>query len=144
MTQIDFYMSAGDTEGARHNFVCRLLEKAVAKNSKVYVHTQDAVQAQHLDKSLWTFKPGSFIAHEIAGQDVDKSCPVIIGHDQEPDASRDILLNLANEVPRFFSRFERVLDVINHDQEIRSLGRKRYSFYKDRGYPLNYHDLKPN
>jgi DNA polymerase-3 subunit chi len=42
----------------------------------------------------------------------------------------------------FFSRFERVAELVSGDADVRQQGRKRYSFYKDRGYPLRTHEIK--
>jgi DNA polymerase III subunit chi len=42
-------------------------------------------------------------------------------------------------VPTFFGRFERVAEIIVQDR--RDVGRDRYRFYRDRGYPLFHHEL---
>jgi len=71
----------------------------------------------------------------------DTPCQVLISHDAEPDASQ-VLINLAADVPLFFSRFERVAELVNTDSTVRQQGRSRYSFYKERGYPLRTHEIK--
>jgi len=38
----------------------------------------------------------------------------------------------------FFSRFERVIEIVTQDENDARLGRERYSFYKDRGYELRH------
>ncbi len=53
-----------------------------------------------------------------------------------------MLINLAAEVPLFFSRFERVAELVNEQADTRSQGRARYSFYRERGYPLHTHEIK--
>jgi DNA polymerase-3 subunit chi len=42
----------------------------------------------------------------------------------------------------FFSRFERVIEIVGCDDEDARLGRSRYSFYRDRGYALRHFDLR--
>ena len=54
----------------------------------------------------------------------------------------DFLINLSNEVPPFFSRFERLAEILDQEEPILLAGRKRYLFYRDRGYNLEYHQLQ--
>jgi DNA polymerase-3 subunit chi len=57
----------------------------------------------------------------------------------EPDGLDGVLINLSDEIPRFFGRFDRVAEVIPRSR--RDAGRDRYKFYRDRGYPLFHHEL---
>jgi len=59
----------------------------------------------------------------------------------QPDSERTVLINLGQNVPPFFSRFERTLEVINQQEDIRAKGRLRYTYYQQRGYPLAHHKL---
>jgi DNA polymerase-3 subunit chi len=52
-----------------------------------------------------------------------------------------ILLNLDHDLPGFFSRFERVLEIVGADPGDRQAARERYRFYQQRGYELHKHDL---
>ncbi len=81
--------------------------------------------------------------HEIVTEAVtlDSDCPVLLGYGAEPQGKRSVLVNLHDEVPVFFSRFERVLEVLSGDAGQRAAARNRYSFYRDRGYPLEYHKV---
>ena len=49
------------------------------------------------------------------------------------------MINLAAEVPEFFSRYQRVAEVVDGHAERRERSRDRYRFYRDRGYKLNTH-----
>ncbi|HHH44154.1 MAG TPA: DNA polymerase III subunit chi [Gammaproteobacteria bacterium] len=142
MTEVDFYLLKDDSAQARVQFACRLADKAYRLGNRVFIHTQSAEQTEQLDKLLWTFQQNSFVPHERyqAGQPV--SSPVQLAHDAEPDADSDVLINLAADVPLFFSRFERVAELVDGSEPVRRQGRKRYSFYKDRGYPLRTHEIK--
>ncbi|MES9977893.1 MAG: DNA polymerase III subunit chi, partial [Candidatus Thiodiazotropha sp. 6PLUC5] len=66
---------------------------------------------------------------------------VIITHQQDAGAEKDVLINLSQEVPNFFSRFERVAEVIDQEPPVVTAGRERFRFYRDRGYPLKKHDI---
>jgi DNA polymerase-3 subunit chi len=143
MTQVDFYILPGTDLQQRMQFACRLTDKAYRLGHRVYIHTQSAQQTGQLDDLLWTFQQSSFIPHAVFQTTGDGDAPPVqLGHDGEPDASHEVLINLAREVPLFFSRFERVAELIDGDDDTRRQGRRRYSFYKERGYPLRTHEIR--
>ncbi len=144
MTLIDFYIMSDSKPNARQLLACKIAEKAFKKGHKIYIHTESEQQSNSIDKLLWTFRGGSFIPHSVAQTVTQKSksdTPIIIGHDNEPECIPDVLINLSHEVPGFFSRFERVAEVITEDTEQKKKGRERYKFYRDRGYELRNHAL---
>ena len=53
----------------------------------------------------------------------------------------DVLINLAADVPEFFSRYERVAEVVDANALRREQSRERYRFYRDRGYKLDTHQV---
>jgi DNA polymerase-3 subunit chi len=141
MTQVDFYVIPGADPQQRLQFACRLTDKAWRLGHRVYIHTESAQQTQQLDDLLWTFQQNSFVPHGVYRDAGDPQLPVLLGHDSEPDASHQVLINLAAEVPLFFSRFERVAELVNADDSVRRQSRGRYTFYKERGYPLRTHEI---
>ena len=138
MTRIDFYQL--DSDEAPLSFTCRLIEKIYRNGLRVYVHTSDSEQSQMLDDLLWTYRPDRFIPHCLT--DTSQDAPVRIGHDHEPADDEEVLVNLSGNVPEFFSRFDRVAEVVPLDPASRQSARENYKFYKDRGYPLDYHEMK--
>lgn len=142
MTRVDFYLLSGDGKQEREKLACRLTEKAWKLNHKVYLHSDSEPESRQLDDLLWTFRPESFVPHNFLANDSEIKTPVLLGHHEEPALlEHDILINLSAAVPSFFSRFERVIEVINDDENIREAGRDRYRFYQQRGYTLNTHKL---
>ena len=141
MTQVDFYVIPGADQQQRLLFACRLTDKAYRLGHRVYIHTESPQQTRALDDLLWTFQQNSFVPHGVHKQAGDAQLPVQLGHDSEPDATHQVLINLAAEVPLFFSRFERVAELVNGDDAVRRQSRVRYSFYKERGYPLRTHEI---
>jgi len=141
MTEVDFYVLDNSQPQARLRFACRLADKAYRLGHRIYIHTESAQQTLELDTLLWTFQQNSFVPHAVVQEAGDTAPPVLISHDVEPDASQ-VLINLAADVPLFFSRFERVAELVNTDTTVRQQGRSRYSFYKERGYPLRTHEIK--
>lgn len=137
MTRISFYVLKGKLENERQVFACRLAEKAYKLGNHVYIHTQDAEQTEKLNKALWAFRANSFVPHELNDGNDDQDCPVLIGHDASPPRLMDLLINLNDEQPLFFSQFERMAELINDEENIKTTGRERYQFYKQRGYDLD-------
>lgn len=139
MTQVDFYVLDDAGPRSRALFACRLTEKAFGLGHRVFLHAGSEGAARELDDLMWTFRDGSFLPHALAGDGEDT--PVHIGHGAEPGEGFHLLINLAAEVPAFFSRFERVAEVVDGDETQKAKGRERFRFYKDRGYPLETHKL---
>jgi DNA polymerase-3 subunit chi len=52
----------------------------------------------------------------------------------------EVLVNLHPEPPPFFSRFERLAEIVAADDDALAAGRARYRFYRERGYELRQHD----
>lgn len=143
MTQVDFYILPEDSPGPVLT-ACRLCAKAVDAGHRIYAYGDEPALLDDLDAALWTFRQGSFIAHERVGSEGSCSplATVALGTSAPPDTHQDILLSLAAEPPPFFSRFERVLEIVSGDTEARAQARKRFAFYRERGYPLNSHTLQ--
>ena len=67
--------------------------------------------------------------------------PVLLGEGIDPADEHDVLVNLSDGVPPFFSRFDRVAELVGGDETARAAARARYRFYQDRGYSLETHKL---
>jgi len=140
MTQVDFYILPAESDQERQHFACRLTEKAYKLGHKVYIHSRDAEQAAAMDELLWSFRNSSFVPHAQLGNASDE--PVIIGFGEPPEAFSEVMINLSHQVPSFFSRFERVTEVVVTDPQVTEATRENYRFYRDRGYPLKNHDMR--
>ncbi len=136
MTGINFYRVHGGFDAAL-KLACQLTEKAFQQGHTVLLHTKDEGISHRLDSLLWSFKSTSFLPHqrEQSTQDV-----ISISHD-EPGEHHGLLINLDTDTPGWFSRFEKAVEIVYDDQDIVAKKRERFSFYKSRGYPLNYYDL---
>ena len=141
MTRIDFYIVDDEQKSSRALLACRLAEKAYSLKNRIYIYTADESQANELDELLWTYRSGSFVPHQQLGVENDQGCPVLIGHVDAPEGLNQVLINLDMAVPLFFSRFERVVEIVNQDEIQRQQARERFKFYRDRGYDLHTHNL---
>ena len=141
MTKVDFYLLSGAGQAARDAMACKLVDKVYQLKHKVYIHTSSQLNATQIDDALWTFRPGSFIPHSIYQPGKESTEPVLIGYQEQLPEIHDVLLNLTDEVPLFFSQFDRVAEFVDADENSRSQARSRFKFYKDRGYDLTTHEL---
>ncbi|MGI9259293.1 MAG: DNA polymerase III subunit chi [Gammaproteobacteria bacterium] len=152
MTQVDFYILTSNSNDSWLRLACRIAEKARQKEMQVYLHAAGESDARTLDELLWTFSQGSFIPHRVvdASQKPPFDEPVLIGRHDSAEASEselqlngswDLMINLAPVVPEFFSRYDRVAEVIDGDAARREKGRDRFRFYRDRGYELKTHHV---
>ena len=148
MTRIDFYILDNNTPQAREHFACRLIAKAQRQGNSIFVQSHTVQQAELLDNLLWSFKPESFIPHAQSDSDLAKNCSVIIGTDHSDDTitdenrKNDVLINFNATVPNSFSQYSRVVEIVNKQDNSSIDGRTRYSFYKDRGYKMESHNIR--
>lgn len=140
MTQIDFYLLASQQAEARLDFACRLAETIHHKGYRLYIHTGDESSAHAMQQKLWQFKADAFLPCGLLGQ--QPPSPIEIGWAEEPGDHHDVLLNLSLQVPACFARFRRVAEIINDAEEIKQKKREDWRFYKQRGYPIQAHDLR--
>ena len=141
MTRVDFYLINDATDGSQDAAVCKLVHKAFRLGHRIYILTHDHEDAQRLDRLLWTFSAGSFIPHGLGARPADADMPVLIGRDEPPVAHEDVLIQLTPQVPEFFSRFQRVAEVVDGSDGEKTLARERFRFYRDRGYALQTHNI---
>lgn len=141
MTRVDFYILKDSSKQADTRFACRLIEKIFNQGHHLYINTQSNQQLQTMDQMLWTFRDRSFLPHAVYTAENHHAPPILLGQGVEPDHSHDVMVNLADEVPPFFSRFERVAELVAGDNEQRQLARQRYRFYKERGYMIESHKI---
>lgn len=142
MTRVDFYLLPLSEPHGKLSFACRLAEKAYQSGHQVFLRGADRTEAEALDALLWSFRDTSFVPHRLLDAGGDAPVPVLVGSGEDAPDHHDVLLNLADSVPPLFSRFERVAEIVLNDAQSLASSRKRWSFYKDRGYPLQHHDMQ--
>jgi DNA polymerase III subunit chi len=141
MTKVDFYTGSKD----KLRTICQLSHKAMQNKVNTVISLPDAETLEKLDKLLWHYPATAFLPHCLSDAEDSQQMPVVLNHGNENGGEKfphhDLLISLHNECVPFFSRFERVIEIISTDQEDSRMGRERYKFYKDRGYELRHFDL---
>lgn len=139
MTSIDFYVLDSARASARMHFACRLAYKAWQHDHMVYLHCANAQEAEQLDDLLWSFRPDAFLPHALHSANPTER--VVCGWENDPTPHHDLLINLSNDTPEFFSRFSRLAEILVEHDPIIDPARERYRFYRQRGYPLKTHQI---
>jgi DNA polymerase-3 subunit chi len=138
MTEVAFHFNIADKQA----YTCRLLRKALASGARVMVTAPSSV-LQQLDRLLWTFSQLDFIAHARLSEDhkVVTASPVILSESLDGSPHQQVVLNLGDEVPAGFEKFERLIDIVGLDEADRQLARARWKFLADKGYAITRHDV---
>lgn len=135
MTRIDFYLIAGASDDERLKFVTKLIGKAFDTGNTIYVHCESNQLKQQLSDLIWQM-PNRFIPHG----DVTES--VHLGLQAPKDDFHDVYINLSAVTPPNYSRFNRLIEIIDQSEDRLIAGRERFKAYQQKGYPLNKYDLR--
>ena len=144
MTEVSFHFNVADRLG----YACRLLRKASRKGAKVAVVASTPTLSA-LDRVLWTFEPTEFVPHvRLAPGAVPaarlRATPIWLLEAAADAPDHDVLLNLAQDVPAGFERFDRIIEIVSTTDAERTTGRERWKHYAGRGYPITRHQASPD
>ncbi len=135
MTRVDFHSKVPN----KLQYACRLVRKARAADLKVVVFLQDSAELAAFDETLWTFSEQDFLPHVKAGDELAAQTPVILTDNADQTLPHhQVLINLSDQTPAHFARFERLFEIVSTDEDDLSAGRERYKQYQQRGYPLTH------
>lgn len=137
MTRISFLHGAAD----RIQSAAQWLQQAWGQRQAVLVYVPDTEQAHRLDRLLWTQPQLSFTPHCFADSPLAGETPILLTDRLETAAQDGCLLNLSNELPPTFSRFEHLVEIVSTDDGDRLPARERFKFYRDRGYAIENRDI---
>jgi len=137
MTKVDFYTGSQD----KLRTACQLSHKAMQNGIRTVISLPDESTRNALDKLLWHFPPIAFIPHCMSDAQEAVDMPVVLNLDNDRLPHFDLLISLHQECLPYFSRFERVIEIIGKDENDSRAGRERFKFYRDRGYELSHPPL---
>lgn len=142
MPEVSFYILSSVSLQDRYSFACKLIEKAYQNKQFCYVYTDTQQQSEQLDNQLWTFRPNSFIPHQIfEGEVPDYEQTVLIGTETAPSHWQKLILNLSSHYPENILHSERVLEILDNNEQVKHLGRQRYQQYNQAGFDITTHNL---
>ncbi|CAG1000201.1 DNA polymerase III subunit chi [Rhodocyclaceae bacterium] len=137
MTRIRFFTNAQD----RLQSAAAWIAQAYRERRQVLIFAPAPDVAEQIDRMLWTQPATGFIPHCAASASSAAETPVLIAGALDDLPQDKCLLNLSNEVPPGFSRFEEVVEIVSVRDEDRLPARDRFRFYRERGYALESRDI---
>lgn len=141
MTSISFLHGAGDRIQSAAQWLQQAWSGRQAAHFSVLVYVPDIEQATRLDRLLWTQPALSFVPHCRADAPLAEETPILLTDRLDSPAQEACLLNLSNDLPPTFSRFEQLVEIISSDDTDRLPARERFKFYRDRGYAIESRDI---
>ena len=138
MKEIEFHFNVPD----KLQYSCRLLRKVYLRGMRAVVTAETPVLAE-LDQLLWTFSPAGFLPHcmATAGAAAVAATPILLAQQPEQCPADSVLINLGQQIPGGFARFDRFIELVSELPDDRLAGRSRWKTYKDGGFELKRHDL---
>lgn len=137
MTEIKFFFNVDN----KLQFACKLAKRACDEGRKMIVYAPSPKLADEFDRLLWTFSQLSFVPHVKAGHAFAAETPIVIASDDTGLTHHQALLNIGDDPPPFFSRFDALREVVSSDGDDRASARERMKFYKSRGFDVRTQDM---
>ncbi len=137
MTYITFYAQAQD----RFAVAIQVCKRALKQKMRISVITSSDDVSQKIGDLLWLDSPTSFLPNCDGSSSLQPKTPIIIDHRSDLLRHSGVLINLTNEIPKSFSSFDRLIEIVNQEDRIQKEARVRFKFYRHRGYPLKTHQL---
>jgi DNA polymerase III subunit chi len=140
MTDIEFHVNVPD----KLHYSCRLLRKAYRSGAKAVVTAEPDV-LQQLDQLLWSYSSTEFLPHCKSDSSplTVAATPILLADQLNSHPAGSVLINLGQQVPAGFERFERFIEVASNIDTDRLAARDRWKHYRDRGYSLKRHEGQP-
>ena len=128
MTQIVFYSTA-PLQVEKTLFA--LLEKSLEKGNKSLLLFRDKEKCLSINEQLWTYKQNSFLPHISEDDQIydDIDVPVYLSTKNENPFKAELLFSIDGYLPDNIQHFERVIIIIDVNDEI--LNEKYKNYYLD-------------
>ena len=128
MTQIIFYSTA-PLQVEKTLFA--LLEKSLEKGNKSLLLFRDKEKCLSINEQLWTYKQNSFLPHISEDDQIydDIDIPVYLSTKNENPFKAELLFSIDGYLPDNIQHFERVIIIIDVNDEI--LNEKYKNYYLD-------------
>ena len=137
MTRVEFYFNVADKLAT----IAELCDKALAKGRQLTVYIPDHSWVTPLQQQLWHYSSASFLPSALSNDEMGRFSPIILDADGKHLVQDDVLINLQQQHPPFFSRFRCLVELVGPDEADKAEARVRYKFYRDRGYQIKSTDV---
>ena len=140
MSDVNFYHLQQST---LEQVLPKLLEHVDRANIRAVVLCDSQERVEVLNTLLWTYDPGSFLAHGSSKDGYPEDQPVYLAvEDENPNGAEVLILLDGREVPGL-AEYQRVLDIFDGSDEAALVAaRSRWSGYKAEGHTVVYWQQK--
>lgn len=136
MTRIEFFFNVEN----KLQQIADLCEKITGKGRRLLVFVPDKELTLKLEQLLWAHPATGFMPHCRAESPLASMTPIVIDSRGDELAHDEVLINLHDQRPPFFSRFTQLIEIVGFDEPDKAQARLRYGFYRDRGYEIRHFD----
>ena len=146
MKQVDFYLISNQINDAKYKLASRLSNKLQRLDQSALIITDNDQATTELDRVMWSFSDTSFLAHErldssefnskIQIGDANLASPNLLERDY------NVLINISSEIPIFNHHFERIAEIVDHDEGSKNAARARYKRYQTEGFEIKTHNIE--
>ena len=137
MTRIDFYTNVADKAG----LTASLLSDALQKKRQATLHVENEAAGSQLSDYLWQNINTSFLPNVLENHALAAQTSFVINWQGTQLLQDDMLINLQEKQPLFFSRFKQLVEIVGLDETEIISARERFKFYRDRGYEIKHMDF---
>lgn len=142
MPEVAFYILTATSQQDKWLTACKLIEKAFKQGFVCNILTESEHHSKLIDDLLWTFRQGSFVPHQILRTPELPQVPqILISTELRLLPKQYVLVNLSCSFSEEFMRFQRVLEILENDPDVKQAGRERYRRYQLLGANLVTHNL---
>ena len=124
-------------------YACRFARKAL-RSQRHLVIVGPAEVLERVDSMLWNMAPQDFVAHCRAdtADHVLQASHIVLALPGQDVPTRDMLLNLGDDVPDVWVEYTQVVEVVSADDEPdKQRARQRWRRYRELGHEPVRHDL---
>jgi DNA polymerase-3 subunit chi len=136
MTEIRFYHMEQST---LDQVLPSITAKAVQTGKHILIQSSDKKDLKGLSNLLWSFKPESFLAHGVDGDDNGPRQPVFVTAKNDNANNAKILMLVNGAVHESVENFDLVCELLDGRVESQIMdARTRWKSYKNDGHDLTY------
>lgn len=123
---------------------CRLCRKILQQqpNAQIWLYCPDKVLQNALDDLLWQFEASSFIAHDIDNEYAPINISAQLPQHFNAIAEQAwIVFNFSEHAFDWQVTHYQVIEIIEHHEQQRQIGRAKFATYKQLGLPITVYKL---
>ena len=137
MTNIKFFFNVDN----KIEFICSMLTERLNKKKNSLIYCANNEQLKILSNYLWSNNLSEFFPHEENNHHYFNKITI---SNKDIDWMDDTIINISNKMIDGFNRYLHLFEMVSTDEDDKKLARKRFQYFKDRGYNIQTIDVKQN